>query len=650
MAEPIALGEPIETTNKEGKKLLVFSPEDSTKIAEVEARSTAVMLTVGSKGGTHTIDHLLRLPGTVNYPNASKREKGRSIMLSALLELNDNASALTDFPELDFPPTTTRASPWSTIVDVPEELQEAVDTSTGKGVSTAPGDLIDGGLAGILAALAAINPDIQRREWVAVGCGLYKLLGAEKGFEFWDEWSCHGQKYHSREMNGQWRSIVNGGGYGWNIGTLMFYANEADAKWRDHIGDWRDKLAVKVEPPIEAPQESSLILTHEQKADVSHQLVELYNGPEAEAKTGTIEEEPKPLPAPSPPRKGWIKTSADFVAGFTPPDYLIYGLLLRAFVYSMTGMTGAGKTSICLLIAAYVALGRAIGKLEVERGKVLYLVGENADDVCMRWIKLCEDLKVEPHNVGVCFIDIRLKLSLDTVKTKLGNETVDHGPFVLVIVDTSVAFFEGDNENDNVQALAHAKVMRGLIDMVEGRPTVIVATHPVKNAAADNLLPRGGGSFLNEMDGNLTCRKDDSTGTVELHWQGKFRGPEFAPIPFKLIPGTTEKLKDTKGRLIWTVTAAPIDQAEKTKMEATAEGKADALLILLNKETNLSQLQMAERLGWFYKTGGGNKTAVERMLNKLKAEKLVEHQGRCWLLTKNGKAAATRAEAERDRM
>ena len=104
LAAPIALGEPIETTNKEGKKLLVFSPEDTTKIAEVEACSTAVMLTVGSKGGTHTIDHLLRLPGTVNYPNASKREKGRSIMLSALLELNDSTSALTDFPELDFPP------------------------------------------------------------------------------------------------------------------------------------------------------------------------------------------------------------------------------------------------------------------------------------------------------------------------------------------------------------------------------------------------------------------------------------------------------------------------------------------------------------------------------------------------------------------
>ena len=534
---------------------------------------------------------------------------------------------------------------------MPEELQEAVNKSTGQGVSTAPGDLIDGGLAGILAALAAIDPDIQRREWVAVGCGLYKLLGAEKGFEFWDEWSCHGQKYRPREMNGQWRSIVNGGGYGWNIGTLMFYANEADAKWRDHIGDWRDKLAAKVEEPqrdveAEAQNEEAEAQEYkqaeaEQKATVSEQVETIQE---------EIEEKPKPLPAPPPPpRKGWIKTSADFVASFTPPDHLIYGLLLRAFVYSMTGMTGAGKTSICLLIAACVALGKAIGKLEVERGKVLYLVGENADDVRMRWIKLCEDLRVDPKDVDVCFIDIRLKLSLDTVKTKLGNETVDHGPFVLVIVDTGVAFFEGDNENDNTQALTHAKVMRGLIEVVEGRPTVIVATHPIKNAAADNLLPRGGGAFLNEMDGNLTCRKDDSTGTVDLHWQGKFRGPEFAPISFKLTPGTTEKLKDTKGRLIWTVTAAPIGVAEKASMEEASLSKDDNLLYLLSREFNLSLPQMATKLGWVYRNGEPNKSQVERALKRLEKAKLIEREGHAWLLTKKkGRAVVERLKAGGD--
>jgi hypothetical protein len=35
------------------------------------------------------------------------------------------------------------------------------------------------------------------------------------------------------------------------------------------------------------------------------------------------------------------------------------------------------------------------------------------------------------------------------------------------------------------------------------------------------------GAFLAEIDGNLIYKKDDSA--IELHWQGKFRGPDFAP-------------------------------------------------------------------------------------------------------------------------
>jgi hypothetical protein len=65
--------------------------------------------------------------------------------------------------------------------------------------------------------------------------------------------------------------------------------------------------------------------------------------------------------------------------------------------------------------------------------------------------------------------------------------------------------------------------------------------HPVKNATDDNLVPRGGGSFLNESDGNFTVQKDNMT--IEFHWQGKFRGPDFAPINFKLKSVTHERLQ-----------------------------------------------------------------------------------------------------------
>jgi len=56
--------------------------------------------------------------------------------------------------------------------------------------------------------------------------------------------------------------------------------------------------------------------------------------------------------------------------------------------------------------------------------------------------------------------------------------------------------------------------MRSLTEL-QGGPTVLVLCHPTKNATADNLIPRGGGSFIAEIDGNLCARKSDSA--VELH-------------------------------------------------------------------------------------------------------------------------------------
>ena len=104
-------------------------------------------------------------------------------------------------------------------------------------------------------------------------------------------------------------------------------------------------------------------------------------------------------------------------------------------------------------------------------------------------------------------------------------------------------------------ALAMPRI--ALIGEVTGGATVIVTCHPTKSPNLDNLLPRGSGAFLAEVDGNFVCLKHDG-GVVDLHWQGKFRGPDFPPILFKIEAGTTDLLKDRKGRAIWTVTARPL--------------------------------------------------------------------------------------------
>jgi hypothetical protein len=156
-------------------------------------------------------------------------------------------------------------------------------------------------------------------------------------------------------------------------------------------------------------------------------------------------------------------------------------------------------------------------------------------------------------------------------------------------VDTSAAFFEGDNENDNKQQGEHARRFRSLTTM-PGGPCVLVACHPPKNAGDDNLLPRGGGAFMAEMDGNLTAKK--LNGAVELHWQGKFRGPDFEPLTFRLRTVTDARLKDSKGQPIPTVVASPVTQAAQEEIEKLA-------LVAKPENRSASHRDLAKLLGWF---------------------------------------------------
>jgi hypothetical protein len=340
-----------------------------------------------------------------------------------------------------------------------------------------------------------------------------------------------------------------------------------------------------------------------------------------------------------PPRAKLILSSAKFVGGFVPPDYVICGLLQRRFLYSLTGKTGAGKTAILLLIAAHVAEGGKIVDRDVEQGRMLYLAGENADDVRMRWIALAQQTGFDLDTIGVHFIPGVFKIS--EMQDRIRDEIEQIGPVSLIIVDTSAAYFEGDEENDNKQNGDHARRLRALTTM-PGNPCVIAACHPVKNAGDDNLIPRGGGAFLNEVDGNLAVAKTAASGAVEMHWQGKFRGPDFAPIHFTLRTLTHERLKDSKGRSIPTVVASPLSEQGRDDMVRAERSREDELLVLLLDPTNrkASQRELAVRLGWLMKDGRPYQVQVRRALKALAKAKLVTGERSPIDLTKKGREEA----------
>ena len=206
-----------------------------------------------------------------------------------------------------------------------------------------------------------------------------------------------------------------------------------------------------------------------------------------------------PIPFATPNRpKPLIISSGEFVRDFVPPDYLINGLLQRRFIYSFTGATGAGKTAIAHRIAAHVAMGCPIGDYEVEKGRVIYFAGENPDDQRMRWIALSESMGFDPNDIDVHFL-VGTDIVIEKTTDRITAEVNKLGGVCLVIIDTSAAYFncgeECKDENDNVQALHHAKMFRKLTAL-PGGPTVLVLTHPAKDGKY--LVPRGGVAFLNE--------------------------------------------------------------------------------------------------------------------------------------------------------
>jgi hypothetical protein len=330
-----------------------------------------------------------------------------------------------------------------------------------------------------------------------------------------------------------------------------------------------------------------------------------------------------------------IKSSAEFVKDFIPPNYLVDGLLQRRYCYALTARTGDGKTAIVLLLAACVDMGIPFGGHATEKGRVLFFAGENPDDIRARWIGMSVAMNFDVGKADVYFIPGKFKIS--ALVDRIKKEVEALGGVALIIVDTSAAYFEGKDENGNVEAGEHAARLRSLTEL-PGGPTVLVNCHPVKNAPDDNLSPRGGGAFVAEVDGNLTAVKDD--GVVTLHWQVKFRGPDFAPLAFMLKTDTYDQLRDSKGRLMPTVIARHLSDLAQEEMTKAARSDDDMVLQALKDSAGASIADLAKQLNWLNAKFEPNKSRAQRTVTRLKRARLVQLDRGRYALTDKGKKVA----------
>jgi hypothetical protein len=315
-----------------------------------------------------------------------------------------------------------------------------------------------------------------------------------------------------------------------------------------------------------------------------------------------------------------------------PQEWIVDGLIQRGNLYAMTAVTNHGKTAIALLMGLSVATGKMFGGRVVRAGKVLILCGENPDGFRTRLNATLEHLGLEVGDVNGIVEVIPRALPLAAVVDRILVEArARGGEYVMVIVDTSISYFSGDNEDDNLQARTHAWNLRAL-SQLPGSPAIIANTHPTKSATKDTLTPRGGGAFLNEIDTNLTVWSEGEVAT--LHWHYKKRGPDFDPMPFEFHGKTVVE----HGISVPTVVASFISEERAHDIKRARNKDEDRLLYSLHHHPDETFASWATLCGW---NGEKAKSKVSRVMTRLQEDKLVQRNRKGWVLTASGEREAT---------
>ena len=324
--------------------------------------------------------------------------------------------------------------------------------------------------------------------------------------------------------------------------------------------------------------------------------------------------------------------AGSFMRSYEPISYTLNGILPSGYLYGITAKQGSGKTAFMIAAALAVAFGREdIIACAVERGRVAYVTIENPVDFKMKLAVNCfvHNVSYDEAETRIAIIDGR-----DTPEQIFDGLRLDaevNGGFQLVCFETFQAGFAAANVgafNDNEAVLGYLIRLRPLTSL-PGLPSVTLALHPTKNAGESELIPYGGGSTLNEIDGNLTLWKE---GTIKLH-HNRLRGPEFQPRFFRIEQLSCPDIVDKGGRQILLPVLRPT-----TEMDVE-----ERAIVSRNTKLELLRAMLAEPKGtqrdWATKTNLSPSTVNEK-LKALEREKLVKKILDAWVLTPNGRNLA----------
>jgi predicted transcriptional regulator len=306
--------------------------------------------------------------------------------------------------------------------------------------------------------------------------------------------------------------------------------------------------------------------------------------------------EAPPLGEPSPDRKppSRVVGAGTFMRGYTPISYTFEGILPSGYLYGLTAKQGSGKTAFMIAGALATITGdEAILGCAVEKGRVAYVTIENPVDFRMKLAVNCHVHKIAYDAAERMIAIIDGRDAPEQIVEGLRLDAEANGGFQLVCFDTFQAGFSAACAgafNDNEAVLKYTISLRPLT-MLPGCPSVIVAFHPTKNATESELIPYGGGSVLNEIDGNLTIWKD---GPCKLY-HNRLRGPEFEPRYFRIEKMAAPEIVDSRGRpILLPVCFQMAEATAEQRQEAEASTDIRILQSYADNEFTCERIRAAE--------------------------------------------------------
>jgi len=312
----------------------------------------------------------------------------------------------------------------------------------------------------------------------------------------------------------------------------------------------------------------------------------------------------------------------------TPLEYVVENLLVKGYLYTLTAKNNHGKTTLAMLLAAAVTKGHKFSDMRTEPGRVLFLAGENAYDTDLK-------LKALGQHIDLTMIDV-IPFSFD-MRSHWQDIIKENGHWIysLVIVDSVQAYFVDGDMNSNAEAKEHAIALRQLTKL-PGNPAVVALAHPIKSADMTNLVPYGGGSLLNEIDGNLTMILADNMAT--LH-HTKLRQPSFMEKRFQLKVTEFSDMLTNFGGMVTSTIFEAIDYIQAERMEVAVQDAKEAIVKSLYRSPGTSKSFLASSaLG---SESSANLSRMNRLIKTLREEGLVYPNGK-YALTPNGEKLAKR--------